>query len=167
MRRIHKAEGNVVFGGVPLNNSFNFKYLGFEYQANGCWRHAVNVRMVLARTRFDKMYHIWNSTQLSLEVKLQLYESAVVLVLVYGCKAWKLTSSLLRSLNRWNSHCTSIITGRSIREEATEHHLVRSLVDSPHLGLLDGLLRSASNLAPWRTVAAPCVVRLEVLMALV
>ena len=83
----------------------------------------MNVRMVLARNRFGKMYHIWNSTQLSLEVKLQLYESAVVLVLVYGCEAWKLTPSLLCSLNRWNSRCTSIITGRSIREEATEKSL--------------------------------------------
>ena len=110
MRRIHKAADKVVLGGVPVKNSFNFKYFGFEDQANGCWRHAVNVRMVLARTQFGKMYHIWNSTQLSLEVKLQFYVSLVVSVLVYGCKAWKLTSSLLRSLNRWNSHCTSIIT---------------------------------------------------------
>ena len=62
MRRIHKAADKVVLGGVPLKNSFNFKYLGFEYQANGCWRHAVNVNMVLARTRFGKMYNIWNST---------------------------------------------------------------------------------------------------------
>ena len=54
-----------------------------------------------------------------------------------------------------------------LQRNSTEHHLVRSLVDPPHLDLLDGLLRSASDLAPWHTVAAPCVVRLEVLMALV
>ena len=83
----------------------------------------MNVRMVLAWTRFGKMYHIWNSTQLSLEVKLQLYESAVVSLLVYGCKAWNLAPSLLRSLNRWNYCCTLIITRRSIREEATETSL--------------------------------------------
>ena len=35
MRRIHKAADKMVLGGVPLKNSFNFKYLGFEYQANG------------------------------------------------------------------------------------------------------------------------------------
>ena len=29
MRRIHKAADKVVLGGVPLKNSFNFKYLGF------------------------------------------------------------------------------------------------------------------------------------------
>ena len=70
MRRIHNAADKVVLGGVPLKNSFNFKYLEFEYQSNGFWRHAVNVWMVLAWTRFGNMYHIWNSTQLSLEVKL-------------------------------------------------------------------------------------------------
>ena len=112
MRRIHKAADKVVLGGVPLKNSFKFKHLGFEYQANGCWRHAVNVRMVLDRNIFGKMYHIWNSTQHSLEVKLKLYESAVVSVLVYVCEAWNLTPSILRSLNGWNSCCTSIITGR-------------------------------------------------------
>ena len=52
------------------------------YQADGNWRHAVEVRMALARTRFRTMYHIWYSKILCLEVKLQLYDSAVLSVLV-------------------------------------------------------------------------------------
>ena len=39
-------------------NSFNFTYLGFVYQADGNWIHAVEVRMALARTRSGTMYHI-------------------------------------------------------------------------------------------------------------
>ena len=123
--------------------NFNFKYLGFDYQADGCWRHALNVRMVLARTRFGKMYYIWNSTQLSLEVKLQLYENAVVSVLAYGCKAWNLAPLLLRSLNGWNSCCTSTITGQSIREEATEPSLeLKKMIRARRLRWVKHVLRA-------------------------
>ena len=58
---MNKAVGCVELAGVPLKNSFNFRYLGFVYQANGNWRHAVEVRMPLATTRFGTMYHIWDS----------------------------------------------------------------------------------------------------------
>ena len=70
--KMHNAVGCVELDGVPLENSFNFRYLGFVYQADGNWRHAVEVRMALARMRFGTMYHIWDSKILSLEVKLQL-----------------------------------------------------------------------------------------------
>ena len=33
--KMHKAVGCVEISGVPLNNSFNFRYLGFVYQADG------------------------------------------------------------------------------------------------------------------------------------
>ena len=72
------------------------------YQADGNWRHAVEVRMALARTRFGTMYHIWDSKILSLEVKFRLYDSAVISVLVYGCEAWWIVESMMRSLNGWN-----------------------------------------------------------------
>ena len=114
---MHKAFGCVELSGVPLKNSFNFRYLGFMYQADGNWRHAVEVRMVLARTRFGTMYHIWYLKIFSLEVKLQLCGSVVLSVLVYGCEAWWLVESMMRSLNGWNSRCLHLMTGRSYREE--------------------------------------------------
>ena len=86
--KMHKEVGCVDIAVVPLKNSFNFRYLGFVYQADGNWIHAVEVRMALARTRFGTMYHIWDSKILSLEVNLQLYNSAVLSVMVYGCEAW-------------------------------------------------------------------------------
>lgn len=129
MARVHSEEQHVTLHGKPLQNSFNFKYLGFIYQADGKWEHAVRTRMALARARFGKMHNLWNSSMLTLEIKLQLYACAVVSVLVYGCEAWWLTDSMLRALNGWNARCLSIITGRNIREEATEpsYHLVNRI----------------------------------------
>jgi hypothetical protein len=123
MVKIHKAADKVLLNGKELKNSFNFRYhwyLGFVFQADGGWRHAVDVRMALARARFGKMHHIWSSNILSMEVKLQLYSCAVVSVLVYGSEAWTLTAGLTKALNGWNSRCLHIITGRSYREEAMD-----------------------------------------------
>ena len=64
--KMHKAVGCVELAGVPLKNSFKFRCLVFVYQADGNWRHAVEVRMAMARTRFGTMYHIWDSKILSL-----------------------------------------------------------------------------------------------------
>ena len=80
----------------------------------------VEVRMALARTRFRTMYHIWDSKILSLEVKLQIYDSEVLSMLVYRCEAWLLVESMIRSLNGWNSRCLHLMTGRSYREETVE-----------------------------------------------
>ena len=85
---MHKAVGCVELAGIPLKNSLNFRYLEFMYQADGNWRHAVEAMMALSRTRFRTMYQICDSNILSLEVEIQLYESAVLSVLVYGCEAW-------------------------------------------------------------------------------
>ena len=55
--------------------------------------------MALTKKIFRTMYLIWDSNILSLEVKLQLYDSAVLSVLVYGCEDWWLVDSMMRSLN--------------------------------------------------------------------
>ena len=121
---------------------FSFKYLGFLYQANGDWRQAVEARMVLAKARFGKMYNIWDSSVLDLDTKLQLYESAVVSVLVYGCEGWWLTDKLLRSVNGWNSRCLSRVTGRTYREEAVApSYNVTNKIRSRRLQWLGHVLR--------------------------
>ena len=101
------------------------------------------MRMALARTRFGTMYHIWDLKILSLEVKLQLYDSAVLSVLVYGCEAWWLVESMMRSLNGWNSRCLHLMTGRSYREEAVEPSVdLVALVRSRRLRWLGHVLRA-------------------------
>ena len=102
--------------------------------------------MALARTRFGTMYHIWDSKILSLEVKLQLYDSAVLSVLVYGCEAWCLVESMMRSLNGWNSRCLNLMTGRSYREEAVEPSVeLVSLVISSRIRWMGNVLRTEES----------------------
>ena len=85
---------------------------------------------------------MWDSSVLDLDTKLQLYESAVVSVLVYGCEGWWLIEQLLRSVNGWNSRCLSRITGRTYREEAvTPSYNLGNRIRSRRLRWLGHVLR--------------------------
>ena len=44
----------------------------------------------------------------------------MISVLIYRQEAWRLDSNLLRSINGFNSRCLARITGREIRDEATD-----------------------------------------------
>ena len=57
---------------------------------------------------------------LHVNLRLRLYKSSVCSILTYGSEAWRLTPTVSAALNGANSSMVSIITGRSIREEAAE-----------------------------------------------
>ena len=107
-------------GEDMLQNRLNSCYLGYDFQADGDDRHAVEVRMARARSRFNQLHHIWRSTKLPEVAKLRLYESGVCSVLAYGCEAWKLTSKLMASLRGWNARCLALITGSTVRDETVD-----------------------------------------------
>ena len=110
-----------------LKNCYTAKYLGFVFQANGDLSHAMQVRMAQARGTFNKLHEIWRSEWLTVDTKLQIYESGVWSVLVYGSEVWRLTEGAMRTLRGWNARCLIRITGREVRDETRDP--TRDLVD--------------------------------------
>ena len=53
-------------------------------------------------------------------LKMRLYVSSVMSIMVYGSEAWRLTAEVTRAINGANSKMVAAITGKTIREEATE-----------------------------------------------
>jgi len=53
-------------------------------------------------------------------LRMRLYKSSVCSILTYGSEAWRLTPKVCAALNGANSSMVSKITGRTIRDEATE-----------------------------------------------
>lgn len=110
-------EKHVWIGDHKLKNIYAFKYLGFMFLADGDRRHAVAVRMAIARARFGQMFNIWGSTVLPISAQVQLFEAGVVSVLVYGSEVWPMDTDMKRSLRGWCAKCLTHITGKSIVEE--------------------------------------------------
>jgi hypothetical protein len=113
----HKAAGCVLLEGKGLKSAFTFKYLGVTYSADGDNAIGREARAEQAANRYRQLGNIWNSSGLSVGLKLRLYEAGVISVLVYGCETWDLTEKAMTWLGAWNARRLAMITGREIREE--------------------------------------------------
>ena len=132
--KLKRAQANKVAifcGDNKLENTFSFTYLGTLFSADADQTRDIKVRIALASQRFGKLRQTLCSPDLSLKLKLRLYEAAICSILVYGCESWALNAKAMRTLNGINSKMLSRFTGRSIQEEArpltTSLNLVRKL----------------------------------------
>ena len=71
----HKA--SVYCGEQELENVFSFAYLGSKFSADADQMRDVKQRIAMARQRFGKLRHIFGSHDLTIRLKLRLYEAAV------------------------------------------------------------------------------------------
>ena len=81
----------------------------------------VDVRRRIAMTtqRFGKLRNIWRDGNLHLNLRMRLYKSCICSILTYGSEAWKMTSKVTAALKGTNSRMVSVITGKTIHEEAS------------------------------------------------
>ena len=79
----------------------------------------VSIRIARARQRFGKMRHIWGNKTLHMNLRMRLYKASVCSILTYGSEAWRLTTEVCSALNGANSSMVSVITGRTVRAEAS------------------------------------------------
>jgi hypothetical protein len=107
----------VMLNGKQLKNVYRFKYLGYNFQADGDHKYNLEVRMAIAGERFGKMRHLWRSKVIGRNSKLKLFGAAVVSVLEYGCEVWRFDNKLQSTLKGWCARKVSLFTGKSIREE--------------------------------------------------
>ena len=114
---VQSAAGIVLMGAHRLKNVFNFKYLGFYFQADSDRNPALLQRMAIARTRFGELHEAWRSKKMPTTMKLRLFACAVVSVLTYGSEIWRMDEKTRAKLRGWGARCLSSITGRSIRDE--------------------------------------------------
>ena len=80
--------------GEELDNVYLFKYLGSIFAADGSHEHDVNRRILLAMKRCGALRNIFGSTDIPTHLKINIYKSAVMSLLTYGCEAWSFTEAL-------------------------------------------------------------------------
>jgi hypothetical protein len=118
--QLQEAAGVVLMRDLRLENVYNFGYLGFNFQADGDRRPAMDQRMAIAKSRFGKLHEVWRDKKLPVFAKVRIYACAVVSVLTYGNEIWRLDAKTLASLRGWNARCLAAMTGRSFRDETVE-----------------------------------------------
>ena len=86
----------------------DFKYLG-SYIAN-C--HAdFKRRKGLAWTQFWKLATVWKSKEISLTVKLQLFDSLILSILFYNSETWVTTKVMKKEIDSFGTCCYRYMVG--------------------------------------------------------
>ena len=110
----------VMIGNNELQNVYSFVYLGAAIAGDGDHETPLKHRSDVAWGRFNNMRTTLTSTKLSIKLRVRLFAAAIVPTLIYGCEAWFFTKKIVRKLNGYNSKMLSIITKKTIHEEARE-----------------------------------------------
>ena len=70
--------------GAPIQNVFRFKYLGTVFSADAQQSHDIKVRIAQAFDRCGKLRHVFDAPNLSIDLKIRLYQAAICSILTYG-----------------------------------------------------------------------------------
>ena len=79
----------IVIEDESIQEVKKYVYLGCEVRKDGDVRKEMGIRIGKAGAEFRNIDKIWNDIEVSLRTKLNLFNSIVLSVLLYGCKSWK------------------------------------------------------------------------------
>eukprot|EP01050_Picozoa_sp_SAG11_P010381 SAG11_NODE_1035_length_6090_cov_64.023035_8_plen_175_part_00 len=105
--------------GVPLPYKMSAGYLGAILQSDGGCEDDLAARMRAARRRFNELKWMFADRELGTEMKLGVFRTFVLSIFVYGGEGWHYNEKTKRQINGWSSRCLSVITGKTVHEEAS------------------------------------------------
>jgi hypothetical protein len=86
----------------------NFKYLGANMISSA---YDLTSRKGLARSAFWSLKDIWRAEHIQLHLKIGIYKTAVLSILLYGCETWTMTKQMDIEINGFHTNCLRIILG--------------------------------------------------------
>ncbi len=94
----------IILNGIPLKEVQSFTYLGSIIVQQGGTDADVKARIGKVRVGFIQLKNIWASRELE-TTKIQLFNSNVKTVLLYGAETWRMTKTTLRKIQTFINSC--------------------------------------------------------------
>ncbi|VDP31282.1 unnamed protein product [Schistosoma margrebowiei] len=113
----------------------------------------VKTRIGKARTAFLQLKNIWNSKQLSTNIKVRIFNTNVKAVLLYGAETWRTTTTTIKKIQVFinsclrkilNIHCPDTISN-SLLWERTDQLLAEEEIRKRRWKWIEHTLRKSSN----------------------
>ena len=111
---------NIGYGPPPDVSQLNiqnveivsqFTYLGCCIESNASSHSEIIRRIALAASVFHRLSSVWKQENLLLSLKLRLYSSLVLSVLLYASETWTILAADLRRLEAFHMQCQRRILG--------------------------------------------------------
>ncbi|VDP31522.1 unnamed protein product [Schistosoma margrebowiei] len=123
-----KAENSnsITLDGEILEDVKSFTYLGSIIDEQGDSDADVKARIGKAKTAFLQLKNIWNSKQLSTNIKVRIFNTNVKAVLLYGAETWRTTTTTIKKvqvfINSWilNIHLPDTISNSFLWERTNQ-----------------------------------------------
>ncbi|CAH8650448.1 unnamed protein product [Schistosoma curassoni] len=102
-----KAENSnpITLDGETLEDVESFTYLGSIIDEQGGSDADVKARIGKARAAFLQLKNIWNSKQLSTNIKVRIFNTNVKAVLLYGAETWRTTTTTIKKVQVFINSC--------------------------------------------------------------
>ena len=126
MRKVKAKQAElpqVTLGNQTLENVYSFVYLGSEVAGDGDPTIPVKHRTNVAWGRFGEYRRVLINTKLSINIRLRLYSAIVGSTMLHGSSAWIANKNTRKTINGVNSKMLSLISKRSIQDEARDPSL--------------------------------------------
>jgi hypothetical protein len=109
----------ILVGGQPLAWVDSFKYLGSYFTGSGSLEVELGHRIRLAAHAFRRLERVvFRQRCIPLRVRVQVYNSMVASVLLYGSESWALTSAQLQRLEVFHMCRLRMILGGAARRRS-------------------------------------------------
>ncbi|VDP45433.1 unnamed protein product [Schistosoma curassoni] len=102
-----KAENSnpITLGGETLEDVESFTYLGSIIDEQGGSDADVKTRIGEARATFIQLQNIWDSKQLSTNIKVRIFNTNVKAVQLYGAETWRTTTTTIKKVQVFINSC--------------------------------------------------------------
>ncbi|VDP45953.1 unnamed protein product [Schistosoma margrebowiei] len=95
----------ITIDGEDLEDVKTFTYLGSITDEHGGSDADVRVRIGKARAAYLQLRNIWNSKQLSTNIKFRIFNKNVKTILLYGTETWRTTKAIIQKTQVFIKNC--------------------------------------------------------------
>ena len=114
----------IMVGGEAIETTKAFSYLGSTVTEHGGAEEDIRSRLGKARTAFARLKPVWKSSQYSRHTKVKIYNSCVLLVLLYGAECWRMTQADTAKLSAFHTGCLRKICRIFWPPKVTDNYLL-------------------------------------------
>ncbi len=116
---------NIKIGDQKLEEVQSFKYVGGIITADGEMKEEIDQRMKAASMAFGGLRsQLFNDKKMAKGVKIRVYESLILAILLYGSETWNVRTTEAKKLETFHMNCLRCIAGKS-RHEKIRNAIIR------------------------------------------
>ena len=104
-----KCSLNIDIANDRLKQVEDFVYLGGKIAENGSSTSDIKNRIRKAGAAFQRLNNIWTSKSISSHTKMQLYQSLILSILLYGAESWTVKKEDSNRLHVFEMACNAFV----------------------------------------------------------